>query len=85
MHCFLFKFTVALNSVLLFWKLLVFEFPLGISETLLCSMSAPQVKIVPLLHAYHPLMFFAGTLTYLEPKPLSVIVFYNGPDTTLKH
>jgi hypothetical protein len=48
MHCFLFKFTLSLNSVLLFWKLLVFEFLPGILETLLCSVSAPQVRIVPL-------------------------------------
>jgi hypothetical protein len=36
MHCFLLKFTLALNSVL-FWKLLVFEFLLGTSETALFS------------------------------------------------
>jgi hypothetical protein len=34
MHSFLFKFTIVLNSVLS-WKLLVSEFLLGISETLL--------------------------------------------------
>jgi hypothetical protein len=42
MHCFLFKFTLVLNSVLLFWKLLVFELLLGTSETALlnvCSIS----------------------------------------------
>lgn len=49
MHSFLFKFTLFLNSVLLFWKLLVFEFPLGMLKTLVCSVSAPLVKIVPLL------------------------------------
>jgi hypothetical protein len=36
MHFFLFKFTLVLYSVL-FWKLLVFEFLLGVSETLLSS------------------------------------------------
>jgi hypothetical protein len=35
---FLFKFALALNSALLFWKLLVFEFLLGISENFLCSL-----------------------------------------------
>jgi hypothetical protein len=37
MHSFLYKFTLVVNSVLLFWKLLVFEFLLCILETLLCS------------------------------------------------
>jgi hypothetical protein len=55
MHCFLFKFALVLNSVLLFLKL-VFEFLLGTSETLLCSTSVPQVKIVPLLDAHQLLM-----------------------------
>jgi hypothetical protein len=49
MHSFLFMFTLVLNSVRLFWKLLVFEFLLGISETSLCSTSTPKVKIVSLL------------------------------------
>jgi hypothetical protein len=57
MHCFLFKFTLVLNSVLLFWKLVVFEFLLGTSETLLCSMAAPQVKIGPLLDVLRKLYF----------------------------
>jgi hypothetical protein len=52
MHFFLLKSTVVLNPALLFWKLLVSEFLLGISETLHCSMSAFQVKIVPLLDAH---------------------------------
>jgi hypothetical protein len=84
MHSFLFKFTLVLNSVL-FWKLLVFEFILGKSETLLCSVSAPQVKIVPLLGWHQLLILFAGTLTYLEPKTFSLIIFYNSPCITLKH
>jgi hypothetical protein len=33
MHRSLFKFTLALNSTLLIWKLVVFEFLLGISKT----------------------------------------------------
>jgi hypothetical protein len=36
------------QSALLFWKLLLFEFLLGISETFLCSMSALQVKVATL-------------------------------------
>jgi hypothetical protein len=76
MHSFLFKFTLVLISLLLFWKLLVFEFLLGISETLLCSVSAPHVKIVPLLDE-HQLLMFARTLTYLEPRTFSLIILYN--------
>jgi hypothetical protein len=34
-------------------------------RTLLCSMSAPHVKIVPLLDVHQLLMLSAGTLTYL--------------------
>jgi hypothetical protein len=51
MYSFLFSFTLVLNSVLLFWKLFVYEFLPGISVTLLCSMSAPHVTFVPLLCA----------------------------------
>jgi hypothetical protein len=84
MHCFLFSFTFVLNSVLLFWKLFVFEFLLGTSETLLCLVSAPQADIVPLLYAHRLLILFAGTLTYLEPKLFSSIIFYNGHCIILK-
>jgi hypothetical protein len=73
--CFLLKFTVVLNSVLLLWKLLAFEFLLGTSETLLCSVSAPQADIVPLLDVLQ-LLLFAGILTYLEPNLFSLITFY---------
>jgi hypothetical protein len=58
----------------------LFKFLLGILETLLCSMSALQVKITPLLDALQLLMLFAGTLTYLEPKMFSSIIFYNDPN-----
>jgi hypothetical protein len=85
MHCFLFKFTLVLNSVLLFWQLLIFEFLLGTSETLLCSASAPQVKVVPLLDTHQLLMLSAGTLTYSEPTMFSLIIYYNGPCILLKH
>jgi hypothetical protein len=52
MHYFLFKFTLVLYSVLLYWNLLVFEFLLDIAETSLCSMFSPHVRIVPLLDAH---------------------------------
>jgi hypothetical protein len=74
MFCFLFKFTLVLNSALPFWKLLVSEFLLGMSETLQCSVSADHVKIVPLLDVQQLLMLFAGMLTYSEPVTLFVIV-----------
>jgi hypothetical protein len=67
MLSFLLKFTLVSNFDLSFWKLLASEFLLGISETLLCSMSAPHLKTVPLLDVHQLLMLSAGTLTYLEP------------------
>jgi hypothetical protein len=56
MLSFLLKFTLVLNSALLFVQLLVFEFLLGISETLLCLVSVALVKIVPLLDVHQLLM-----------------------------
>jgi hypothetical protein len=47
----LFQFTLVPNSVLLFWKLLLFEFLLGVSDKFLCSMSAVLLKTVLLLDA----------------------------------
>jgi hypothetical protein len=58
------KFTAALNSALLFWKLLVFDFLFGISKTFLCSMSALLVKTILLLDALQILMFL-GTQLHL--------------------
>jgi hypothetical protein len=59
-HCSLFKITLALDSVLLFWKPLVFESLLGISKTFICSMSALLVKIIFLLDAHQLLMLLLG-------------------------
>jgi hypothetical protein len=59
--------------------LLVFEFLLGTLKTLLCSVSAPQVNIVPLLDA------LGGTLTHLDTKLFALIVFYNGHCFMLKY
>jgi hypothetical protein len=77
MLSFLLKLTLVSKSALLFWKLLVSEFLLGISEILHCSMSAPRVKIVPLLDVSQLLMLFAETLTYSEPGTFSSVIFYN--------
>jgi hypothetical protein len=79
MYSFLFEVYIVQNSVLLFWKLLYFEFLPGASETMLCAMSASHVKFVPLLDAHQLLMLFAGMLTYSEPKTFSLIIFYNDP------
>jgi hypothetical protein len=79
MHWFLFKLTLILNSVHLFWKLVVFEFLLGVSVTFLCSLSALKVKIVPLQDALQLLMLFVGTLAYLEPKLFILINFIVMP------
>jgi hypothetical protein len=58
MHCSLFKFTLAMNSVLLLWKGL--DFLLGTSETLLCLMSAPPITIFSLLDALQMLSCLQG-------------------------
>jgi hypothetical protein len=77
MHSLLFKFALVLNSVLQFWKLLVSEFLLGISEILRCSMSAPHVQIAPLLDVYQLLMLLGGKLAYSEPRTIFLIIFHN--------
>jgi hypothetical protein len=77
MHSFLLKPTLVLNSAFPFWKLLVSKILLGVSETLHCSMSAPQVKIYPLLDMHQLLMLFGGTLTYSEPETFTSIIVYN--------
>jgi hypothetical protein len=75
MLSFLLKFTLVSKSALLFWKLLVSEFVLSISEILHCSMSASHVKSVPLLDVHQLLMLFAETLTYSEPGIFSSVIF----------
>jgi hypothetical protein len=76
----LFKFTLVLNSVRLFWKLLTFVCLLGTSETFLCSTFALQLKTVLLLDVLQLLMLSAGTLMSLEDMfPLNT--FYCKHDT----
>jgi hypothetical protein len=74
---FLTQMYFGLNYGLPFWKLLVSEFLLGISETFHCSMFDLHVKIVPLLDVHQLLMLYKGTLTYLEPETFTLIIFYN--------
>jgi hypothetical protein len=69
-----FNFTLVLNSDLLSWKLQAFEFLLGASETLLCSVFAPPVTTAAPLHVPQLLMLFAGTLTYSEPNPFFIFI-----------
>jgi hypothetical protein len=76
MQYYLFKLTLD-YIFLLFWKLLLFEFLLCISENFLCTMSAFPVKIAPLLDVLQLLMFFVPTLTYLVSNMLVLIIFYN--------
>jgi hypothetical protein len=71
MHCWVFKFTLVLNSIL-FWKLLAFEILLGTSETLLCSISAPYVKIVPLLDAHKLLNIVCRVVDVFGAKNISL-------------
>jgi hypothetical protein len=51
------------------------KFLLGVSETLHWSMSALQVKIVPLPDTHQLLMLFVRTLTYSEPETSTLINF----------
>jgi hypothetical protein len=66
MHFSLSKYTLILNSVLLFWKLLVFVPLLGTSETFLCSMFVLILNPVLLLDALQLLMLSAWILISLE-------------------
>jgi hypothetical protein len=53
------KFILDQNFGLLFWKLLVSEFLLGVFAIVLCSVSAPPVKIVPPQDVHRLLMLSA--------------------------
>jgi hypothetical protein len=77
MHCSLLQITLAVNSSLAFWKMLVFEFLLSISENFLYSMTDVLLNIVLLLEELQVLMLFVVALTYLEPKVFLLIKFYN--------
>jgi hypothetical protein len=73
MHSSMQKFTVALNYVLLFWKLLAFGCMLVILNNFLCSVSA----LLVMLFALQPIMLFVGTKMYLEPNLCLLNIFYN--------
>jgi hypothetical protein len=65
LHSSLLKFTVTLNSAFLFWKPLVFQFLLSMSETFPCSMSV-LLKCVLLLDGLRLLKLFTEPQMYLE-------------------
>jgi hypothetical protein len=75
--------TCVLNYVLLFSKLLIFDFLLSIPETFLCSVSALQVKNILLLDAFQ-LLKFVGTSTNIELKLFFLIVFYSDTFLIIK-
>jgi hypothetical protein len=52
MSSFFFKFTSVLSSDLQSLKLLISYFLLGMPETLLCLLSGPHVRTVPLLNEH---------------------------------
>jgi hypothetical protein len=65
MLSFLLEFTLVPNSALLFLKLLVFEFRLGISETLGYSALVPHANTVPLLDLRQLLMTLVRMMTII--------------------
>jgi hypothetical protein len=67
MHPSFFTYTLALSFVL-FWKLMIFEFLVGISETFLCPIFALLVKTILLLDVLQLLMLLVGTFICLKPK-----------------
>jgi hypothetical protein len=87
MHISMFKFTLALNSVRLFWKLLPFVSLLGTSESFLCSVFALQLKTVLLVDVLQLLMLSAGTLMSLEDKmsPLNIFCYKRDTFTSVRY
>jgi hypothetical protein len=69
--------TMAPDSVLLFCRLLIFEFLLGASEILFYLISASQTLMFSLLDALQLLILFSVTLTHSESKLFLLFVFYN--------
>jgi hypothetical protein len=68
---------VATDTEHVFWKLLILEILLGVSETLHCSVSAFQEIIAFLLDALELVIIFATTVMCLEPKSILLMMFYD--------
>jgi hypothetical protein len=74
---FLLKFTLVSNSALLFWKLLVSEFLLGISDFGSFSFCSSSKSCPSARDVHQLLMLSARTLTYFHSGTLSSVIFYN--------
>jgi hypothetical protein len=72
MPCFLFKFTLVLNSALFIWKFLVFDFLHRIAEILLCSLSEDNEVV-------------CGDVDAFGTKTIFLIIFYSGSFFLLKY
>jgi hypothetical protein len=77
----LLKFTSILNSIIPFSKLMAFKFLLDVSQTILSSVFAIQVKIFPLLQL---LMLFVRTVTCSKPKRFLFFMSYSGTFLIIK-
>lgn len=80
MHCFIFKFTLILNSVLAFCKL-VFKFPLSILGLFYVQHLLFKQYCLDVLQL---LMLFVRTLINVEPKWFLFIIFYNSTFIIIK-
>jgi hypothetical protein len=75
---FLIQVSLGAKVALLFWKLLILEFLLGISETFLYVVSALQgQKLSFWLDVLQQVMLFVATLTYWK-KAVHSIISFNG-------
>jgi hypothetical protein len=65
------------NSVLSFWKLLIFECLLCIYDIILCSIYAVRVNIVFVVDELQVLILSLWMLANLESKLFLLFIFYN--------
>jgi hypothetical protein len=72
MRAFLLIFTMDINFVLLYLKLLAFAFLL---KSLLCLLLVPHAKLTPLLDVHQPQITFGKILIYLVNICLHLIIF----------
>jgi hypothetical protein len=83
MHASLSKLSLVLHSAFL-WKLIVFVFLLGVSETLFCLRSPLQLNPVLQLDELPLLIVFLGTLTCLKPRLFLLITFDSNTFAIIK-
>jgi hypothetical protein len=77
MHCSSFKFTSAVNSLLIFFSLLVIS-SFSLYQEFTISSICSSSKTARLLDALQLLMLFGGRLKYLEQKLFLLLVFRVG-------